>query len=126
MAATKTAAESTARRRALALLRSVLSPAEYHELMTHGCLTVPSPTRREITYRIPRGPGFVRVFEAGQPVVDLCVQPTACLPSDDVVLMHKVLIESDEAAYLATANRFPARPDRDSILHTIRDLMGDR
>ncbi len=38
----------------------------------------------------------------------LCVQPASNgLPDADVVLMHKLLIESDERAYLLTANHFP-------------------
>jgi hypothetical protein len=119
MAATRTAASVTAKQRAHALLRSLLSQAEYAEVVDHGYLTVRSPTRSEMTYRIPRGPGFVRVFAHDQPVMELCIGPVTSLPWDDLVVMHKLLIESDETTYLTTANHFPPRVDNAHMLETI-------
>ena len=73
-----------------------------------GFLEIPSPTRPDRVYRIPRGPGQVLVEERGRVMERLCLQPeVAGLPEADVVLMHKLLIEADEDRYLATANHFP-------------------
>ncbi len=97
-----------AERRAETLLRDMLSQEEYHHLLTTGFLAIPSPTRPDRVYRIPRGPGQVLVEERGRVMERLCLQPEiAGLPEADVVLMHKLLIEADEDRYLATANHFP-------------------
>jgi hypothetical protein len=97
-----------AERRAETLLRDMLSPEEYRQLLTSGFLEIPSPTRVDRMYRIPRGPGQVLVEEHGRVQERLCLQPeVAGLPEADVVLMHKLLIESDEEKYLQTANHFP-------------------
>ncbi|HEY7091911.1 MAG TPA: hypothetical protein VH393_01945 [Ktedonobacterales bacterium] len=58
----------------------------------------------ERAYRIPRHGGFVTVFEQGEPVELLCIGPAKPLPPGDVLIMHKLLIESDEETYLRTAN----------------------
>ena len=97
-----------AERRAETLLRDMLSPDEYRHLLATGFLEIPSPTRQDRVYRIPRGPGQVLVEEHGRVLERLCLQPeVAGLPEADVVLMHKLLIEADEDRYLATANHFP-------------------
>lgn len=93
--------------RALELLRELLTAAEFAQITTRGYLEIPSPGYAGRVYRIPRGPGFVQVLEHDTPVFDLCVQPVQRLPRDDVVLMHKLLIEAGEEDYLAKANRFP-------------------
>jgi hypothetical protein len=36
----------------------------------------------------------------------LCVQSVEPIPDGDAILMHKLMIEGDEAAYLRIANRF--------------------
>jgi hypothetical protein len=102
-------AHQTAQARAEALLRAVLSDAEYYLLTTRGYLLVWSPQQHERVYRIPRGRGFVRLYERHIPRLDLCLQSVEPLPADDVVLLHKLLIETDESGYLATANHFPVR-----------------
>jgi hypothetical protein len=97
-----------AERRAETLLRDMLAPEEYRRLLATGFLEVPSPTRPDRVYRVPRGPGQVLVEERGRVLERLCVQPeVAGLPEADVVLMHKLLIEADEERYLSTANHFP-------------------
>jgi hypothetical protein len=48
----------------------------------------------------------VRVYERGIAVCNLCVQPIDSLPSDDVVVMHKLMIQGSEREYLAQANQF--------------------
>ena len=97
-----------AERRAETLLRDMLSQDEYRRLLTSGFLEIPSPTRPDRVYRIPRGPGQVLVEERGRVTERLCLQPeVAGLPEADVVLIHKLLIEADEERYLSTANHFP-------------------
>jgi len=97
-----------AERRAELLLRDMLSSREYSQLCLAGYLDVPSPSRDERVYRVPRGPGQVVVLEGGRITERLCVQPAmGGLPEADVVLMHKMLIEADEDTYLQTANHFP-------------------
>ena len=89
------------------LLRTMLSSEQYKRLAANAYLEVPSPGHAGRVYRIPRGPGQVLVVESGRVVERLCVQPTQPLPEADVILMHKLLIEADESAYLETANHFP-------------------
>lgn len=97
-----------AERAAEALLRRLLSAPDYDALSRNGYLDVPSQERQGRIYRIPRGPGQVLVIERGHVVERLCLQPaTIGLPEADVVLMHKLLLESDEQRYLVTANHFP-------------------
>jgi len=89
-----------AEQRAASLLRDLLSDAEREELARVGCLTVPSPSIPSRVYRVPAGAGHVRVYEAGEHVMSICVQPTGPLPSGDLVAMHKLMIEGDEGEYL--------------------------
>ncbi|HEY7984570.1 MAG TPA: hypothetical protein VID73_10410 [Ktedonobacterales bacterium] len=98
-----------AERRALALLRAMLTPHELRQLNWLGYLDVPSPSIGQRIYRVPRGQGMVQVLEGGRAVMRLCLQPTIRLPDADIVVMHKLMIEANEAAYFAQANKFPAR-----------------
>src|SRR5581483_12289883 len=52
-----------AERQAESLLYEMLSPMEYRQLCYTGFLDVPSPSRPNRTYRVPRGPGQVLVLE---------------------------------------------------------------
>jgi hypothetical protein len=96
-------------RRALALLRAMLTPHELRQLNWFGYLDVPSPSIGQRVYRVPRGQGMVQVLEGGRAVMRLCLQPTVRLPDADIVVMHKLMIEANEADYFAQANKFPAR-----------------
>jgi hypothetical protein len=58
------------------------------------------------SYRVPRRRGQVQVYEAGRHAGSLCIQPTRWVPDGDLVLMHKFMIEANEAEYLRTANFF--------------------
>jgi hypothetical protein len=71
-----------------------------------GFLEIASSSIAGRTYRIPLQGGRVQVYEDGHPVCSLCVQLTLSVPPSDTVLVHKLLLESDEDGYLATANRF--------------------
>ena len=95
-----------AERRARALLREMLSPAEYEQWERCGYLEIQSPTQVQRIYRIPGAGGRVRMYERGINTAELCLQPTEPRPASDLVLLHKLLIESDEQDYLARANRF--------------------
>ena len=99
--ATQYQAEKTARK----LLKASLGPEEYARLEERGYLEVPSPSRPERVYRIPYGPGRVAVYDHGRFSMSLCVQPIGWLPSADLVLMHKLHIQANEAQYLKTANQ---------------------
>jgi hypothetical protein len=92
--------------RADVLLRDVLSSAQYHQLRRRGYLDVPSPSHPQRIYRVPRSREQVRVFEDGRLVERLCVQSVEPVPSGDIVLMHKLMIEGNEDEYLRLANHF--------------------
>ncbi len=95
-----------AEQRADALLRDVLTPAQYHQLRRRGYVDVPSPTWANRVYRIPRSRDQVRVYEGGRLLERLCVQAIEPMPTGDIVVMHKLMIEGNEAEYLHTANHF--------------------
>ncbi len=97
---------AAAQARARELLRSLLTEREFTQLTSQGYLEMRSQSNERRVYRIPRGPGMVRVFDGGEAVWDLCLQPAEPLPADDIVLMHKLLLESDEQGYWEKANRF--------------------
>ncbi|TAM58514.1 hypothetical protein EPN52_10550 [bacterium] len=58
------------------------------------------------TYYLSRNEVIAKI---GRQVFRLCIQPstTEAIPAWDVVLARKLLIEADEAAFLATAKRWP-------------------
>jgi hypothetical protein len=98
--------EQVARERAEALLRELLTEGEYAQLERRGYLEVRSPSQPERTYRVPRRRGQVVVCERGVPIMRLCVQSVEPIPDGDAVLLHKLMIEGNEAEYLRIANRF--------------------
>ncbi|MBX5490625.1 MAG: hypothetical protein IRZ14_05660 [Chloroflexi bacterium] len=100
-----------------ALLHELLGAAEYQALAARGYLCIPSRLYPERHYRVYRPPRLVEMYERGQRVAALCLQPTRYLPSGDRVLLHKLLLEGDEARYLRIARvsrpgrlEFPPRP----------------
>jgi hypothetical protein len=95
-----------AEQRAEGLLRDVLTTSQYHHLRRKGYIEIPSPTRPNRTYRIPRSRDQVRVYEDGRLIERLCVQAIEPMPSGDIVVMHKLMIEGNEVEYLRTANHF--------------------
>ncbi len=94
--------------RANQLLRQLLHPDEYERMMQRGYLEVSSPTIPGRSYRIPYPQGLVDVFDHGIATLRLCVVPTRWVPDHDLMIMHKLFIEGDEARYLRVANQFPA------------------
>jgi|SRR5436305_14473566 len=101
-----------AEQRARALLRQVLGGEEYESLVRRGYLEVPSPSIAGRIYRVPYFQGMVEVVEGGVSTMRLCVVPLRWVPDPDIVLMHKLMIEGDEARYIRVANRFPAGSSR--------------
>lgn len=95
-----------AERRAADLLRAVLTAEQCRQLLWRGYLEVPSPTTAQRVYRVPRSRGYIQVFENGQVVMRLCVQPVEYLPDADVVVLHKLMIEGNEEYYLQKANKY--------------------
>jgi hypothetical protein len=98
-----------AERRATVLLRELLSAEEFRQLNWMGYVDVPSPSNHNRTYRVPRSRGYVQVLEGGRAIMRLCLQPVDRIPDADVVLMHKLMIQANEASYLDQANKFPYR-----------------
>jgi hypothetical protein len=96
----------SAKRLAGELLRAVLTTEQYCQLMQLGYIDIPSRRDQERTYRVPHGPGLVRVIEQGRETASLCLQPLERIPDADIVVMHKLMIEADEETYLQKANRF--------------------
>jgi len=92
--------------RAKILLREMLSEAQYQQLLKFGYLEVISPTYDNRIYRIPGAGGLVKVYERGNAIMELCLQPAEPLPDGDVVVMHKLMIEANEQEYLQKANHF--------------------
>ena len=96
-----------AEQRARTLLRQQLGEEVFALLVRRGYLDIPSPSLPERSYRIPYTHGMVDVMEGGVATMRLCIVPTRWIPDGDLVIMHKLLIEGDEARYLRVANRFP-------------------
>jgi hypothetical protein len=99
-------AEVSAKRRAEELLLAVLTTEQYCQLTRLGYIDIKSPHDHERIYRVPRGPGLVRVIEGGKETASLCLHPLEKLPDADSVVMHTLMIEADEETYVQTANRF--------------------
>jgi len=97
---------SRAERRATDLLRDILTPEQFRQLLWRGYLEIPSPTEPRRIYRVPRSKGYVQVIENGRAIMRLCLQPVECLPDADVVVLHKLMIEANEETYLQKANKY--------------------
>jgi hypothetical protein len=121
---------ASAKRRAHLLLCAVLTEHEYIQLIISNCVDVRSPSNPRRVYRIPARPGQVTVYEDGQPLERLCLLPMGWLPDDDLIVLHKLLIQADEQGYLRTANHFPVRhPAYPYLIRrapVIPDLLGPR
>jgi hypothetical protein len=96
---------SGAERRASELLAAILTAERSFQLLREGYLDIPSPSDPERIYRVPQGPGRVQVREKGQLKMWLCLQPLEWVPDADRVVIHKLMIEADEATYLQKAGQ---------------------
>jgi hypothetical protein len=89
--------------RADELLAELLEPAQLDEYREHGRFTVVAPSGR--TYRLLRGLGVAEVNgEDGRVLRRFCIHPPRWHPAGDVLVCQKLLLETDEAEFLATAN----------------------
>jgi hypothetical protein len=95
----------TSYRRSRDLLRALVGEQAYRTMQSRMFLAVPSPHHPGRVYYVPTyGQGMVTVFENDRCIGSLCLQPVRPLPSGDWIIMHKLMIEADEEAYLARAN----------------------
>jgi len=92
-----------ARLRAEALLWAWLSPAQRQQYRARGWFEVTTASGRR--YRILRG-GVVRRDPRGS---GYCIEATSPVPVADEMLANKLLLETDERRFLATAHRFRYR-----------------
>jgi hypothetical protein len=90
-------------RRAEALLWAWLSPTQRHQYRARRWFEVTTASGRR--YRVLRG-GVVRVRPRGS---GYCIEATSPVPVADEMLANKLLLETDERRFLATAHRFPYR-----------------
>jgi hypothetical protein len=95
-----------AERRAQQLVAQLLTRDQLRQLTTFGFIELRSRLISGRFYRIPRRRGQVQVYEEGRHAGSLCIQPTRWVPDADLLVMHKVMIEGNEAEYLRTANFF--------------------
>jgi hypothetical protein len=92
-----------ARRRAEALLWAWLSPAQRRQYRARRWFEVTTASGRR--YRILRG-GVVRLDPRGS---GYCIEATSPVPVADEMLANKLLLETNERRFLATAHRFRYR-----------------
>jgi hypothetical protein len=90
-----------ARLRAEALLWAWLSPAQRQQYRARRWFEVTTASGRR--YRILRG-GVVRLNPRGSAY---CIEATSPVPVADEMLANKLLLETDERRFLATAHCFP-------------------
>jgi hypothetical protein len=96
---------SGAERRAGELLGAILTAEQSSQLSWQGYVDIPSPSRPQRVYRVPQDSGRVQVREMGQLKMWLCLQPLEWVPDADLVVIHKLMIEADEASYLQQARQ---------------------
>jgi hypothetical protein len=92
-----------ARLRAEALLLAWLSPDQRAQYLSRGRFEV--TTAADHRYRICPG-GVVRLDPRGWAY---CIEATSPVPVADELLAFKLLLETDERLFLATAHRYPYR-----------------
>jgi len=96
-----TEARRKAEARARALLMTSLSPAQRESLEKFRFFDIEIGGK---TYRIHQGThGNVRQVENGREIVTFCAQPEG-VPAEDAMLAQKLMLETDEAAFLRVAN----------------------
>jgi len=93
--------------RAEALLREFLDEREYEQWTRRDYVDVVSPHNAQRIYRIPRYIGLVRMYENGIAMCELCLRSVEPLNGPDVIVLHKLMIQGDEQAYLASARSYP-------------------
>jgi hypothetical protein len=92
-----------ARLRAEALLLAWLSPDQRAQYLSRGRFEVTTAAGHR--YRVCPG-GVVRLDPRGSAY---CIEATSPVPVADELLAFKLLLETDERRFLATAHRYPYR-----------------
>ena len=89
--------------RADQLLISFLEPSQAESYKRDRRFDVPVGDR---IYRIHKGrAGNVHLIENGKPVAKLCAHPAVWTPDGDTMLAQLLMIKTNEAEFLKTANR---------------------
>ncbi|HZD69289.1 MAG TPA: hypothetical protein VFA45_10360 [Actinomycetes bacterium] len=94
------ARQRRAKKRAEALLLSWLSPRQLAQYRVHGWFDVLTPGGNR--YRIRPG----RVVRLDVRRCSYCIEATPWVPAADQMLAKKLLLETDERRFLATAHRY--------------------
>jgi hypothetical protein len=98
-------AERQASRRADLLVRQVLSASEFAQLRREGFIEVPSRISPGRRYWIPAGGSPVAALEPDGRLVYLCLQPAQPVPRQELVVIHKLLLEGAEDEFWRRANQ---------------------
>jgi hypothetical protein len=108
-----------ARLRAEALLWAWLSPSQRRQYRRRGWFEVTTASGRR--YRILRG-GVVRLDPRGS---GYCIEATSPVPVADEMLANKLLLETNERRFLATAHR-SSLPSELGLWTALGRATGDR
>lgn len=94
-----------AENRARDLLLSCLTPAQQEEYTATRSFTVKVKSGNRYRIEQHRNYNVIRLDKKGQVVSELCAGPVEEVPLEDQMLAQKLLLETDEAEFLAVANR---------------------
>lgn len=98
-----TAAAEAAESRADQLLTSLLTPSQAQEYRDQKRFELQINGK---TYRINKGrAGNVQLIEGGKPVAQYCAHPDIWVPNGDNMVAQMLMLQTDEAMFLKTANR---------------------
>lgn len=118
-----------AEKRARCLLHQFLTREQRWSLRADGSFTVQAQDGN--TYRVRYGK-TVQLIENGQPVMGYCIHPREPIPELDVMLIQKLLLETNLQYFLANANKTPLNvvprrvwtpPDPERIAALNRELL---
>jgi len=103
--------QQAARRRAVELLESWLTPGQLADFREHRRFEVVSDTGTRWRINCSGQAGNVeRLDEAGEWESTWCAHPPGGLPDADAWLAQRLILQTDEAAFLAVANCHDERP----------------
>lgn len=97
-------AEEESKKRADELLVSHLNTEQRKQFKKLDAFMIKLQTKR---YEIGRGRRVKEFDEKGKEIAQYCIHPSAGVPSGDVMLAQKMMLEADEAMFLRIANRTP-------------------
>jgi hypothetical protein len=100
--------DPTAQENARALLLSCLTPAQQEEYQASQSFTVKVPSGNRYRIEPRKNYNVVGLSRKGRPQAEYCAGPVEDVPLEDQMLAQKLLLETDEAGFLAVANGRPA------------------